>query len=127
MLPINEYQKQIYNALKLTGYKVFDEVPENENLPVIMISDYNIMSGNTKEADYVIQAKIDAYSEYEGKKEINEMVSKIIDKIQSAAYTDLGDGYFLENIQLLESSITRMEDSLYVANLNFKIDINEVI
>ena len=92
-----------------------------------MISDYNIMSGDTKEADYVIQAKIDAYSEYEGKKEINEMVSKIIDKIQSAAYTDLGDGYFLENIQLLESSITRMEDSLYVANLNFKIDINEVI
>ena len=83
MLPINEYQKRIYNALKLTGYKVFDEVPENENLPVIMISDYNIMSGDTKEADYVIQAKIDAYSEYEGKKEINEMVSKIIDKIQN--------------------------------------------
>ena len=38
MLPVNDYQKVLYEALKKTNYKVFDEVPADEDLPLMMIN-----------------------------------------------------------------------------------------
>ena len=123
MLPINEYQRIIYNKLLETGYKVFDEVPANESLPVIMIGDYNIMEGDTKDEDYIIAQRIDVYSQYDGKKEINEMIPKAIAKMKEAMFSDINGDYKLGYIKLEESQIARLEDGLYVANLVFKIFI----
>ena len=123
MLPINDYQRIIYNKLLETGYKVFDEVPENENLPVIMIGDYVLTEGETKDDDYIIQQKIDLYSLYDGKKEVNEMVSITIEKVKEASQTEVSEEYSIGNIRLLDSEITRLEDGLYVGNLVFQINL----
>ena len=123
MLPINDYQRIIYNKLLETGYKVFDEVPENENLPVIMIGDYVLTEGETKDDDYIIQQKIDLYSLYDGKKEVNEMVSIAIEKVKEASQTEVSEEYSIGNIRLLDSEITRLEDGLYVGNLVFQINL----
>lgn len=123
MLPINEYQRIIYNKLLETGYKVFDEVPENESLPVIMIGDYVLAEEETKNEDYIIQQRIDLYSQYDGKKEVNEMVSSTIEKIKQASQTEVNLEYSIGNIRLLESNINRLEDGLYVANLVFQINL----
>ena len=64
MLPINDYQKLLYLALKKTGYKVFDEVPIDETLPLITISDYVLSEGDMKSDGYIIQQQIDLYSQY---------------------------------------------------------------
>ena len=64
MLPINDYQKLLYLALKKTGYKVFDEVPIDETLPLITISDYVLSEGDMKSDGYIIQQEIDLYSQY---------------------------------------------------------------
>ena len=123
MLPINGYQKIVYSKLKETEYKVFDEVPQDESLPVVMISDYVLAEGESKDESYVIQQQIDIYSLYDGKREVNEMVSVVLSKIKELICTPIDEEYSIGYIMLLESQITRLEDGLYVGNLVFQINI----
>lgn len=123
MLPINGYQTIVYSKLKETEYKVFDEVPQDESLPVVMISDYILSEGSMKDESYVIQQQIDIYSLYDGKKEVNEMVSVVLSKVKELISTPIDEEYSIGYIMLLESQITRLEDGLYVGNLVFQINI----
>ena len=127
MLPINDYQKLLYLALKKTGYKVFDEVPIDETLPLITISDYVLSEGDMKSDGYIIQQQIDLYSQYEGKKQVNEMVASVLKEVKNICDIKINDSYFIGFVTLLESEISRMEDGLYVANLKFEIHLEEVM
>ena len=127
MLPINDYQKLLYLALKKTGYKVFDEVPIDETLPLITISDYVLSEGDMKSNGYKIQQQIDLYSQYEGKKQVNEMVASVLKEVKNICDIKINDSYFVGFVTLLESEISRMEDGIYVANLKFEIHLEEVI
>ena len=127
MLPINDYQKLLYLALKKTGYKVFDEVPIDETLPLITISDYVLSEGDMKSDGYKIQQQIDLYSQYEGKKQVNEMVASVLKEVKNICDTGINESYFIGFVTLLESEISRMEDGLYVANLKFEIHLEEVM
>ena len=127
MLPINDYQKLLYLALKKTGYKVFDEVPIDETLPLITISDYVLSEGDMKSDGYIIQQQIDLYSQYEGKKQVNEMVASVLKEVKNICDTGINESYFVGFVTLIESEISRMEDGLYVANLKFEIHLEEVI
>ena len=127
MLPINDYQKLLYLALNKTGYKVFDEVPIDETLPLITISDYVLSEGDMKSDGYIIQQQIDLYSQYEGKKQVNEMVASVLKEVKNICDTGINDSYFVGFVTLLESEVSRMEDGLYVANLKFEIHLEEVI
>ena len=127
MLPINDYQKLLYLALKKTGYKVFDEVPIDETLPLITISDYVLSEGDMKSDGYKIQQQIDLYSQYEGKKQVNEMVASVLKEVKGICDTGINESYFIGYVTLLESQVLRMEDGLYVANLKFEIHLEEVI
>ena len=127
MLPINDYQKLLYLALKKTGYKVFDEVPIDETLPLITISDYVLSEGDMKSNGYKIQQQIDLYSQYEGKKQVNEMVASVLKEVKNICDTGINNSYFIGFVTLLESEVSRMEDGLYVANLKFEIHLEEVI
>ena len=127
MLPINDYQKLLYLALKKTGYKVFDEVPIDETLPLITISDYILAEGDIKSDGYKIQQQIDLYSQYEGKKQVNEMVASVLKEVKEICDTGINESYFIGYVTLLESQVLRMEDGLYVANLKFEIHLEEVI
>ena len=127
MLPINDYQKLLYLALKKTGYKVFDEVPIDETLPLITISDYVLSEGDMKSDGYIIQQQIDLYSQYEGKKQVNEMVASVVKEVKNICDTGINESYFIGYVTLLESQVLRMEDGLYVANLKFEIHLEEVM
>lgn len=123
MIPINDYQKKIYEALSSTGYKVFDEVPVDEELPLIAISDYTLSDGVVKSESYTISQAINIYSEYEGKKEINEMMSVTLDKLKSLVNEDITGTFFIADVRLLESSVSRNEESFYMANLNIQFEL----
>ena len=127
MLPINDYQKLLYLALNKTGYKVFDEVPIDETLPLITISDYVLSEGDMKSNGYIIQQQIDLYSQYEGKKQVNEIVASVLKEVKNICDTGINESYFIGFVTLLESEISRMEDGLYVANLKFEIHLEEVM
>ena len=73
MIPINELQAKIYQCLSDLDIKVYDEVPLNSPMPLISISDYNLSSMEYKGEGYIFEWTINIYTEYEGKKQVNEL------------------------------------------------------
>ena len=123
MIPINELQTKIYQALQGVGIKVYDEVQEGATMPLISIGDYIISSLEYKGNGFSFNWTINIYTEYEGKKQVNELVSKTIECLYELIGEDLSDIYSIDEIILNEANINRLE-GFYVANLSMRIEIN---
>ena len=123
MIPINELQGKIYQALKGVGVKVYDEVQEGATMPLISIGDYILSSLEFKDNGFSFNWIINIYTEYEGKKQVNELVSKAIECLYELIGEDLSDIYSIEEVMFNEANINRLE-GFYVANLSIRIEIN---
>ena len=123
MIPINNLQAKIYQALKGVGVKVYDEVQEGATMPLISIGDYILSSLEFKDDGFSFNWTINIYTEYEGKKQVNELVSKTIECLYNLIGEDLNDAYSIDEIILNEANINRLE-GFYVANLSIRIEIN---
>ena len=122
MIPINELQLKIYQALQGVGIKVYDEVQEGATMPLISIGDYSLTSIEFKGKGHSFLWTINIYTEYEGKKQVNELVSKTINKLNELTYTDLNEEYSINYVLLDNANISRLE-GFYVANLTMRIEI----
>ena len=122
VIPINELQAKIYQALKELDIDVYDEVVEEAKMPLIAIGDYNFSAMDYKGDGFSFNWTLDIYTDYEGKKQVNELVSKAIECMQKINGTNLGDNYLIDDVMPNEASVNRNE-GYYVANLNMKIDI----
>ena len=123
MIPINSLQAKIYQALQGVGIKVYDEVQEGATMPLISIGDYNLSSLEFKGNGLSFNWTINIYTEYEGKKQVNELVSKTVKCMYELMGEDLSDTYLIDEVMLNEANINRLE-GFYVANLNMRIEIN---
>ena len=123
MIPINELQTKIYQALQGVGIKVYDEVQERATMPLISIGDYILSSLEYKGRGFSFLWTINIYTEYEGKKQVNELVSKTIEYLYELIGEDLSDIYSIDEVMLNEANISRLE-GFYVANLSIRIEIN---
>ena len=123
MIPINSLQAKIYQALQNVGIKVYDEVQEGATMPLISIGDYLLSSLEFKGNGFSFNWTINIYTEYEGKKQVNELVSKTIECMCQLTGEDLSDIYSINEVMLNEANINRLE-GFYVANLSMKIEIN---
>ena len=123
MIPINELQSKIYQALNSLDIKVYDEVPLNSAMPLISIGDYTLTSMDFKGSGFVFNWIINIYTEYEGKKQVNELVSDVIECLYKLDNEGLNEEYSINDIMLNESNINRI-DGFYVANLSIRIEIN---
>ena len=123
MIPINDLQAKIYQALQGVGIKVYDEVQEGAIMPLISIGDYIMSSLECKDDGFSFNWTINVYTEYEGKKQVNELVSKTIKHLYDLAGKDLSENYCINDVILNEANINRLE-GFYVANLSMKIEIN---
>ena len=123
MIPINELQSKIYQALNSLDIKVYDEVPLNSVMPLISIGDYNLSSMEYKINGFVFLWTINIYTEYEGKKQVNELVSKSIECLYELKNQALNDMYCIDDVMLNEANINRVE-GFYIANLSMRIEIN---
>ena len=123
MIPINSLQAKIYQALQNVGIKVYDEVQEGATMPLISIGDYVLSSLEFKDNGFSFNWTINIYTEYEGKKQVNELVSKTIECLYNLTREDLNDTYSIDEIMLNEANINRLE-GFYVANLSIRIEIN---
>jgi hypothetical protein len=123
MIPINNLQAKIYQALKGVGVKVYDEVQEGATMPLISIGDYILSSLEFKDNGFSFNWTINIYTEYEGKKQVNELVSKTIECMYQLIGEDLSDIYSIDEVMLSEANINRLE-GFYVANLSMRIEIN---
>ena len=123
MIPINDLQAKIYQALQNVGIKVYDEVQEGATMPLISIGDYVLSSLEFKDNGFSFNWTINIYTEYEGKKQVNELVSKTIECLYQLIGEDLSDIYSIDEVMLNEANINRLE-GFYVANLSMRIEIN---
>ena len=123
MIPINNLQAKIYQALQNVGIKVYDEVQDGASMPLISIGDYLLSSLEFKGNGFSFLWTINIYTEYEGKKQVNELVSKTVKCMYELIGEDLSDIYSINEVMLNEANINRLE-GFYVANLSMKIEIN---
>ena len=123
MIPINELQTKIYQALQGVGIKVYDEVQEGATMPLISIGDYILSSLEYKGRGFSFLWTINIYTEYEGKKQVNELVSKTIESLYNLIGKNLNEVYSIDEVMLSEANINRLE-GFYVANLSIRIEIN---
>lgn len=122
MIPINELQAKIYQSLSELEIKVYDEVPLNSPMPLISIGDYNLSSMEYKGEGYIFDWIINIYTEYEGKKQVNELVGKTINKLYELVEANLSDFYSVNDVMLNNANVNRL-DGFYVANISIKIEI----
>ena len=123
MIPINSLQAKIYQALQNVGIKVYDEVQEGATMPLISIGDYIMSSLEFKDNGFSFNWTINIYTEYEGKKQVNELVSKTIECLYELIGEVLNDTYSIDEVILNEANVSRLE-GFYVANLSIRIEIN---
>ena len=123
MIPINSLQAKIYQALQNVGIKVYDEVQEGAIMPLISIGDYIMSSLEFKDSGFSFNWTINIYTEYEGKKQVNELVSKTIECLYELTGEGLSDIYSIDEVILNEANVSRLE-GFYVANLSIRIEIN---
>ena len=123
MIPINNLQAKIYQALKGVGVKVYDEVQEGATMPLISIGDYILSSLEFKDNGFSFNWTINIYTEYEGKKQVNELVGKTIECLYNLIGEDLNDIYSIDEVILNEANINRLE-GFYIANISIRIEIN---
>lgn len=122
MIPINELQAKIYQSLSELEIKVYDEVPQEASMPLITIGDYILSGYEFKGEGYSFNWTLSIYTEYEGKKEVNQLVSKTIECVYKLIGLNLSEKYCIDDVLLNEASVSRNE-GYYVANLSIKIDI----
>ena len=123
MMPINSLQAKIYQALQGVGIKVYDEVQEGATMPLISIGDYVLSSLEFKDNGFSFLWTINIYTEYEGKKQVNELVSKTVKCMYELIGEDLSDTCSIDEVMLNEANVSRLE-GFYVANLSMRIEIN---
>ena len=124
MIPINELQTKIYQALQGVGIKVYDEVQEGATMPLISIGDYILSSLEYKGRGFSFSWTINIYTEYEGKKEVNNLLSKTLNILKSLDNTEINE-FYIDSVTLDSANVYRNE-GYYVADINIKILLMEV-
>lgn len=124
MIPINDLQGKIYQILSSDlDISIYDEVPQSAKMPLLSIGNYIINGIEAKVEGYVINWTLDIYTDYEGKKQVNEFTSKTINSMYKLIGNDLSVDYSINDIILESANISRIE-GYYVANITMRIEIN---
>ena len=125
MINLSNYQKAIYEELVKLGYNVYDEVSEEAKFPYVVIGDIDFSEGQNNFNDLLdINLNILVWSLWEGKKEVNDILSNIINAFTDLKEKEIGN-QSLYNFNLGSSSIKRL-DGVYNGNLNLEFSIKQL-
>lgn len=127
MINFNDYQALLYKKLKeirLDGkdIAIYDKVPANAKFPFVIVGDFEFDSGESKDCSFIINQNIEIWSDYQGKKEINSIVSSALAKANELALSELNDGLTIDAVNIMLSTVKEVE-GFFNANLviNFVI------
>ena len=122
MINLSSYQGAIYEKLTSLGYSVYDEVPENAKFPYIVIGDIEFQEAQGHFGDVLdISLNLLIWSIWEGKKEVNDISSNIINNF--VALEDIKAGnQSLYKFSFGSSSIKRL-DGVYNGSLTLEFSV----
>ena len=126
MVNLSSYQKAIYEELVKLGYSVYDEVPEDAKFPYVVIGDIDFSEGQNNFNDLLdINLNILVWSLWEGKKEVNDILSDIINAFTNL-YEKRLENQSLYNFSFGNSSIKRVDGGVYNGNLALNFSVKEL-
>ena len=126
MINLSSYKKAIYEELVKLGYNVYDEVPEDAKFPYIVIGDIDFSEGQNNFNDLLdINLNILVWSLWEGKKEVNDILSNIINAFTNL-YEKRLENQSLYNFSFGNSSIKRVDGGVYNGNLALNFSVKEL-
>ena len=126
MVNLSSYQKAIYEELVKLGYSVYDEVSEEAKFPYVVIGDIDFSEGQNNFNDLLdINLNILVWSLWEGKKEVNDILSDIINAFTNL-YEKKIENQSLYNFSFGNSSIKRVDGGVYNGNLALNFSIKEL-
>ena len=126
MVNLSNYQKAIYEELVKLGYNVYDEVSEEAKFPYIVIGDIDFSEGQNNFNDLLdINLNILVWSIWEGKKEVNDILSNIIN-VFTGFYEKRLENQSLHNFSFGNSSIKRLDGGIYNGNLALNFSVKEL-
>lgn len=128
ILDLNIYQSLIYQKLKEIELKdielnIYDKVPANAKFPFVIIGNYDFQPGDTKDYGCLsINQSFEVWSDYQGKKEINTIITKALASLGELASAELNDDLVIDAVNLMPSTVKEVE-GFFNANLlvNFEI------
>ena len=125
MINLSSYQSAIYEELSKLGFNVYDEVTENAKFPYVVIGDVEFEEAQRHFNDLIdMNLNILIWSIWEGKKEVNDISSNIINAFASLKEKKINN-QSLYNFSLGSSSIKRLE-GVYNGNLNLEFSIKQL-
>ena len=126
MVNLSSYQASIYEELTKLGYRVYDEVTEEAKFPYVVIGDLEF-----EEAEYHFNDLIDInlniliWSIWEGKKEVNDIASNIINAFTLLKEKQVNN-QSLYNFSLGNSSIKRLDGGIYNGSLALNFTVKQL-
>ena len=122
MINLSNYQGAIYEKLTSLGYNVYDEVPENAKFPYVVIGDIEFQEAQWHFEDVLdVNLNLLIWSIWEGKKEVNDISSNIINSFTDLEDIKTGD-QSLYKFSFGNSSIKRL-DGVYNGSLTLEFSI----
>lgn len=124
MINMNNYQVLLFDKLSSINISVYDKVEEDAKLPFLHLGDYKLSLGNAKYDDYKLNQVINVWSDYEGKKEVNDLLNIICTCIQELNDTKIDELYSISDIKFLSANVYEI-DGYYKAEIEFEFFIEE--
>ena len=126
MINLSSYQSAIYEELSKLGFNVYDEVTENAKFPYIVIGDVELEEAQRHFNDLIdINLNILIWSIWEGKKEVNDIASNIINAFTLLKEKQVED-QSLYNFSLGNSTIKRLDGGIYNGSLALNFTVKQL-
>ena len=125
MINLSSYQSAIYKKLTSLGYNVYDEVPENAKFPYVVIGDMEFQESQWHFED-ILDASVNLliWSIWEGKKEVNDISSNIINNFINLEDIKTGS-QSLYRFSFGNSVVKRL-DGVYNGSLALEFSVKQI-
>ena len=126
MINLSSYQSAIYEELSKLGFNVYDEVTENAKFPYIVIGDVEFEEAQRHFNDLIdMNLNILIWSIWEGKKEVNDISSNIINAFTLLKEKQVED-QSLYNFSLGNSTVKRLDGGIYNGSLALNFTVKQL-
>ena len=126
MIKLSSYQSAIYEELSKLGFNVYDEVTENAKFPYIVIGDVEFEEAQRHFNDLIdMNLNILIWSIWEGKKEVNDISSNIINAFTLLKEKQVED-QSLYNFSLGNSTVKRLDGGIYNGSLALNFTVKQL-